>query len=93
MAERGGEDVAVTRLLVKYFARGWDARPLLTHWAGGGSHLARYLAASRVEGNKVVFARRTAEEESGSLQLAMLMHEDAFQRRIRSGVAFDRARP
>ena len=80
--ERGGEDIAVTRILVKYFARGWDARPLLIHRVGAGSHLARYLAGSRVEGDTVVLTQRSAEEESGLLPLAMLMHEDAFLRRI-----------
>ncbi len=80
---RAGEDIAVTRILVKYFARGWDARPLLIHRVGPGSHLARYLAGSRVEGDTVVLTERTAEEESGMLAFAMLMHEDAFLRRIR----------
>jgi hypothetical protein len=78
---RGGEDVAVTRLLVKYFRRGWDARPLLIHHLRPGSHLHRFLADSRVDGDDVVLARRTPEEESGALQLAQLLHEQAFQRR------------
>lgn len=84
---RAGEDIAVTRILVKYFARGWDARPLLIHRVGPGSHLTRYLASSRVEGDTVVLTRRTAEEESGLLPLAMLMHEESFLRRVRSGRA------
>lgn len=76
---RGGEDAAVAAILVKYFSRGWDARPLLIHHLRPGSHLDRFLAQTRVENGALVRLTRTAEEASGLLQLAMLMHERAFQ--------------
>lgn len=79
---RGGEDAAVTAILGKYFCRGWDARPLLIHHRRAGSHLDRFLAATRVEHGALVRLTRTPEEASGLLQLAMLMHERSFQRHV-----------
>ena len=79
---RGGEDAAVTAILVRYFSRGWDARPLLIHHRRAGSHLDRFLAATRIENGALIRLTRTPEEASGLLQLAMLMHERAFQRHV-----------
>jgi len=81
--ERGGEDVPVSRILLRYFAVARDERPLLIHHIGANSHFYRFVAGTQVEHGKISASRLTVEEESGLLPLAILMHELAFLERAK----------
>lgn len=83
--EHGGEDMAVARLLARYFKLGWDLRPLMIYHVEGNSHFRRFIDRTRIEGGGLVRRHQTPNEASGLLPLAILMHEQAFLDRRSAG--------
>ena len=83
----GGQDVAVSKILDKYFKTLRDERPLLIYHIHANSHFGRFLADTRVENGEIIRVRVSAEQESGLVDLKMLMHERAFQERARAHLA------
>jgi tetratricopeptide (TPR) repeat protein len=79
--EHGAEDAPVARILARYFKLGWDLRPLMIYHVEGNSHFRRFVEGTRIEEGRLVRRHETAEEASGLLPLAILMHEQAFLER------------
>jgi tetratricopeptide (TPR) repeat protein len=85
--ETGGEDVAFSDVLAKYFALGRDERPLLIyHVEAEISHFRRFMARTRIEGGRIHGSPATGAEESGLLPLARLIYERACRQRLESQI-------
>jgi tetratricopeptide (TPR) repeat protein len=83
--EHGAEDAPVARILARYFRLGWDLRPLMIYHVEGNSHFRRFVEGTRIEDGRLIRRHETADEASGLLPLAILMHERAFLARRDAG--------
>jgi hypothetical protein len=77
-----GEDVAFKRALYRHFQVQFVERPFLKYRVQRGSHFERFLDATKVVDNQMVFTRQTPGEQDGSLAAAQAAYLSGVEARL-----------